>query len=217
MKNKILLGSVTVLSALVFAACGNSTKETKETTTVQTTEAVKETTTQATTQATTTTGASSEEKEISLNDTQRVGRDDAGYVNVPKDWVAYQDKNTGSQFQFSSPDRYNVLSMNAYSKDSVKLKDGEKFGAELLANRLYGNWENNKQVKQVQGVKTKFAGEQAFLVKVVFTDGKYMYEWVFQKGEKVYDVALEGTADTINTLRPVFEQSFGLDPNTPGK
>ena len=44
-----------------------------------------------------------------------------------------------------------------------------------------------------------------------------MYEWVFQKGEKVYDVALEGTADTINTLRPVFEQSFGLDPNTPGK
>ena len=32
MKNKILLGSVTVLSALVFAACGNSTKETKETT-----------------------------------------------------------------------------------------------------------------------------------------------------------------------------------------
>ena len=80
MKNKILLGSVTVLSALVFAACGNSTKETKETTTVQTTEAVKETTTQAPT----TTGASSEEKEISLNDTQRVGRDDAGYVNVPK-------------------------------------------------------------------------------------------------------------------------------------
>ena len=32
MKNKTLLGSVTVLSALVFAACGNSTKETKETT-----------------------------------------------------------------------------------------------------------------------------------------------------------------------------------------
>ena len=107
--------------------------------------------------------------------------------------------------------------MNAYTKDSVKLKDDEKFGAELLATRLYHNCENNKQVKQVEGVKAKFAGEQAFLVKVVFTDGKYMYEWVFQKGEKVYAVALEGTADTINTLRPFFEQSFGLDPKTPGK
>ena len=218
MKNKILLSSVTLLSALLVAACGNGEKKAIDTVATPTTEVAKETTaTPTTTAPTTTAGASSTTKEVSLSDTQRVGREASGYVNVPKDWVAYQDKNTGSQFQFSSPDKYNILSMNAYTKDSVKLKDDEKFGAELLANRLYNNWENNKQVKQLQGVKAKFAGEQAFLVKVVFTDGKYMYEWVFQKGEKVYAVALEGTADTINTLRPFFEQSFGLDPNTPGK
>ena len=215
MKNKILLTSVTLLSALMVAACGNGEKKTAETAAAPTTEVT--TATPTTTAPTTTASASSTEKKVSFEDTQRVGREESGYINVPKDWVAYQDKNTGSQFQFSSPDKYNVLSMKAYTKDAIKVKDDEKFGAELLANRLYNNWENNKQVKQVQGVKTKFAGEQAFLVKVVFTDGKYMYEWVFQKGEKVYDVALEGTADTINTLRPFFEQSFGLDPNTPGK
>ena len=218
MKNKILLCSVTLLSALMVAACGNGEKKTAETAAAPTTEVAKETTAAPTkTAPTTTAGASSTEKKVSFEDTQRVGREEYGYINVPKDWAAYQDKNTGTQFQFSSPDKYNVLSMKAYTKDAIKVKDDEKFGAELLANRLYNNWENNKQVKQVQGVKTKFAGEQAFLVKVVFTDGKYMYEWVFQKGEKVYDVALEGTADTINTLRPFFEQSFGLDPNTPGK
>ena len=220
MKNKILLGSVTLLSALMVAACGNGEKKTAEPAAAPTTEvttAAPTTTTQTTTAKTTTPGTSSETKKVSLEDTQRVGREESGYINVPKDWATYQDKHTGSQFQFSSPDKYNILSMNAYTKDSVKLKDDEKFGAELLANRLYNNWENNKQVKQLQGVKAKFAGEQAFLVKVVFTDGKYMYEWVFQKGEKVYAVALEGTADTINTLRPFFEQSFGLDPNTPGK
>ena len=54
-----------------------------------------------------------------------------------------------------------------------------------LPTGLYNNWENNKQVKQLQGVKAKFAGEQAFLVKVVFTDGKYMYEWVFQKVKSI--------------------------------
>ena len=107
--------------------------------------------------------------------------------------------------------------MNAYTKDDIKLKDGEKFGAELLANRLYDTWEKHKQQTSIQGVRADFAGEKAFLIKVSFSDGKYMYEWVFQKGEKVYDVALEGTADTINTLRPVLEQSFGLDPKTPGK
>ena len=215
MKNKILLCSVTLLSALMVAACGNGEKKTAETAAAPTTEAT--TAAPTTTAPTTAAGASSTEKKVSFEDTQRVGREEYGYINVPKDWVAYQDKNTGTQFQFSSPDKYNVLSMKAYTKDAIKVKDDEKFGAELLANRLYNNWENNKQVKQVQGVKTKFAGEQAFLVKVVFTDGKYMYEWIFQKGEKVYDVALEGTADTINTLRPFFEQSFGLDPNTPGQ
>ena len=215
MKNKIVLSSVTLLSALMVAACGNGEKKTAETAAAPTTEAT--TTAPTTTAPTTAAGASSTEKKVSFEDTQRVGREEYGYINVPKDWVAYQDKNTGTQFQFSSPDKYNVLSMKAYTKDAIKVKDDEKFGAELLANRLYNNWENNKQVKQVQGVKTKFAGEQAFLVKVVFTDGKYMYEWIFQKGEKVYDVALEGTADTINTLRPFFEQSFGLDPKTPGQ
>ena len=215
MKNKILLSSVTLLSALMVAACGNGKKKTAETAAAPTTEVT--TVAPTTTAPTTTASASSTEKKVSFEDTQRVGREESGYINVPKDWATYQDKHTGSQFQFSSPDKYNILSMNAYTKDSVKLKDDEKFGAELLANRLYNNWENNKQVKQLQGVKAKFAGEQAFLVKVVFTDGKYMYEWVFQKGEKVYAVALEGTADTINTLRPFFEQSFGLDPNTTGK
>ena len=215
MKNKILLGSVTLLSALMVAACGNGEKKTAETAAAPTTEVT--TATPTTTAPTTTASASSTEKKVSFEDTQRVGREESGYINVPKDWVAYQDKNTGSQFQFSSPDKYNVLSMKAYTKDAIKLKDGEKFGAELLANHVYDRWENNKEVKQIQGVKAKFAGEQAFLMKVVFTDGKYMYEWVFQKGEKVYDVALEGTADTINTLRPVLEQSFGLGPKTPGK
>ena len=218
MKNKILLGSVTLLSALTLSACGNGEKKTAETIAAPTTEVAKETTAAPTTTApTTTAGASSTTKEISLSDTQRVGREASGYVNVPKDWVAYQDKNTGSQFQFSSPDKYNVLSMNAYTKDSVKLATGETFGAELIANRLYDHWQNDKQQTSLQGSRAKFAGEDSYLMKIAFSDGKYMYEWVVQKGEKVYAIAIEGTADTINSLRPILEQSFGLDPNTPGQ
>ena len=220
MKNKILLTSVTLLSALMVAACGNGEKKTAETAAAPTTEvttAAPTTAAPTTTAPTTTASASSTEKKVSFEDTQRVGREESGYINVPKDWATYQDKHTGSQFQFSSPDKYNILSMNAYTKDDIKLKDGEKFGAELLANRLYDTWEKHKQQTSIQGVRADFAGEKAFLIKVSFSDGKYMYEWVFQKGEKVYDVALEGTADTINTLRPVLEQSFGLDPKTPGK
>ena len=210
MKNKSVLGSVTLLSALIVAACGTGEKKALETTVALTTEAT-------TTAPTTTTIASSETKEVSLADTQRVGREDVGYFNVPKDWVAYKDPNGGPQFQYASKDSYNMITINGYDKDQLHVNAGETFGAELLANRLYDGWQYNPKVEKTQKEKTKFAGEDAFLIKIQLKDGKYLFQWVFQRGEKVYDVLLEGTENTVATLRPVLEQTWGLDSKTPGQ
>ena len=210
MKNKIVLGSVTLLSALVLAACGNEEKKAPETTVAPTTEAT-------TTAPTTTTIAPSETKEVSLADTQRVGREDVGYFNVPKDWAAYKDPNGGPQFQYASKDSYNMITINGYGKDQLHVNAGETFGAELLANRLYEGWQYNPKVEKTQKEKTKFAAEDAFLIKIQLKDGKYLFQWVFQRGEKVYDVLLEGTEDTVVTIRPILEQSWGLDSKTPGQ
>ena len=142
MKNKILLSSVTLLSALMVAACGNGEKKTAEHAAAPTTEVAKETTAAPTTTAPTTTaktttpGTSSETKKVSLEDTQRVGKDNIGYVNVPKDWVVFKASNNPDNFYYSSPDQYNIMYLESYSKDKVKLNDGETFGAELIANRL---------------------------------------------------------------------------------
>ena len=209
MKNKILLTSVTILSALIVAACGNDKKNAPETTTAPTTE--------VTTTTLTTTAGTSETKEVSLADTQRVGRGDVGYFNVPKDWVAYKDPNGGPQFQYASKDSYNMITINGYGKDQLHVNAGETFGAELLANRLYDGWQYNPKVEKTQKEKTKFAGEDAFLIKIQLKDGKYLFQWVFQRGEKVYDVLLEGTEDTVATLKPILEQSWGLDSKTPGQ
>ena len=210
MKNKILLGSLTFLSALVVAACGNGEKKAPETTVAPTTEAT-------TTVTTTTTAGTAETKEVSLADTQRVEREDVGYFNVPKDWVAYKDPNGGPQFQYASKDPYNMITINGYGKDQLTVNAGETFGAELLANRLYEGWQYNPKVDKTQKEKTKFAGEDAFLIKIQLKDGKYLFQWVFQRGEKVYDVLLEGTENTVATLRSILEQSWGLDSKTPGQ
>ena len=82
MKNKILLSSVTLLSALMVAACGNGEKKTAETAAAPTTEVT--TAAPTTTAPTTTAGASSTEKKVSFEDTQRVGREEYGYINVLK-------------------------------------------------------------------------------------------------------------------------------------
>ena len=214
MKNKILLTSVTILSALIVAACGNDKKNAPETTTAPTTEV---TTTVTTTTTPTTTAGTSETKEVSLADTQRVGRGDVGYFNVPKDWVAYKDPNGGPQFQYASKDSYNMITINGYGKDQLHVNAGETFGAELLANRLYEGWQYNPKVEKTQKEKTKFAGEDAFLINIQLKDGKYLFQWVFQRGEKVYDVLLEGTENTVATLGPILEQTWGLDSKTPGQ
>lgn len=214
MKNKIVLGSVTLLSTLVLAACGNDKKKAPETTAAPTTEV---TTTVTTTTTPTTTAGTTETKEVSLADTQRVGRGDVGYFNVPKDWVEYKDPNGGPQFQYATKDPYNMITINGYGKYQLTVNAGETFGAELLANRLYEGWQYNPKVEKTQKEKTEFAGEDASLIKIQLKDGKYLFQWVFQRGEKVYDVLLEGTENTVGTVRPILEQSWGLDPKTPGQ
>ena len=217
MKNKILLGSVTLLSALMIAACGNGEKKATETTAAPTTEVT--TATPTTTAPTTTAGASSETKEVSLADTKRIGREDTGYVNVPKDWVEFKEieGNNPHQYQYSALDGYNVVTLSSYSKDQVKLGNKDTWGAELVANSLYTRYENNSAIDKIQGAKSKVVGMDAFVIQSLTKDGKYFFTWIFQKGDKVYTVAFDGDKSTLQKMIDLIEQSWGLDPNTPGK
>ena len=217
MKNKILLGSVTVLSALLVAACGNGEKKATETTAAPTTEATTTTAAPTTTAPTTTAGASSETKEVSLTDTQRIGREDTGYVNVPKDWVEFKSTNGGPQYQYSALDGYNIVTLNVHTKEQVKPGDGETYGAELVANRLYATYQKNPSIEKIQGAKTKVSGMDAFLIQILTKDGKYFFTWVFQKDDKVYATSFEGNKETLLKMFDLIEQTWGLDPKTPGK
>ena len=216
MKKKILLGSVTLLSALMVAACGNGEKKATETTTAPTTEVT--TAAPTTTAPTTTAGASSETKEVSLADTKRIGREDTGYVNVPKDWVEFKEiqGNNPQQYQYTA-DGYNVVTLTGYSKDQVKLGKNDTWGAELVANRLYTTYENNSEIAKIQGTKSKVIGIDAFVIQSLTKDGKYFFTWIFPKGDKVYTVAFDGDKNTLQKMIDLIEQSWGLDPNTPGK
>ena len=216
MKNKILFGSVTLLSALMVAACGNGEKKATETAAAPTTEVT--TAAPTTTAPTTTAGASSEKKEVSLADTKRIGREDTGYVNVPKDWVEFKEiqGNNPQQYQYTA-DGYNVVTLTGYSKDQVKLGKNDTWGAELVANRLYTTYENNSEIAKIQGTKSKVIGIDAFVIQSLTKDGKYFFTWIFPKGDKVYTVAFDGDKNTLQKMIDLIEQSWGLDPNTPGK
>ena len=215
MKNKILLGSVTLLSALMVAACGNGEKKATETTAAPTTEAT--TAAPTTTAPTTTASASSETAEVSLEDTQRIGREDTGYVNVPKDWVEFKAANGGDQYQYAALDGYNIVTLNVFTKDKYQPVEGETWGAEMIANRLYGTYQKNPSIEKIQGAKRKVVGMDAFLVQILTKAGKYFFTWVFQKDDKVYSTSFEGNKETLLKMFDLIEQTWGLDPKNPGK
>lgn len=208
MKNKILLGSVTLLSALMIAACGNKDQKAAETTAAPTTEAVTEATT---------TANSSDSTKVSLENTERVGREDTGYVNVPKGWINFKDVNGGPQFQYAAPDAYNIVTLNGYTKDQAQPGEGETFGAKMVANRLYSSYQADSDVDKIQGAKRTVSGMEAYLLQIRFKNGKYFFIWVFQKGDKVYSASFEGNKETLLTMIDLIEQTWGLDPNTPGQ
>ena len=204
MKSKIIFSSVTLLSALILAACGNGEKKATETTAASTTKA-----------QTTTPGSSSGSKEISLADTQRIGRDDVGYVNVPKDWKR-RTKHI-KLIEYDSKDENTIVILQSFAKSDVHPQDQHAFGVKLIATHYYNTLKKEEGVANIDGEWSMVGGEKAYVLKSHKKDGGYLFDWIFQKGEKVYVIVLEGTEEDIKTFRPVLEQSWGLDPNTPGK
>ena len=208
MKSKILFGFMTLLSAFILAACGNGDKKTNETTAEPTTEVT-------TTAPTTTGGTSSETKAVSYANTQRIGNDNIGYVNVPKDWI--RSTKNEKLFEYDSKDENSVVILQSFAKSDLHPKDQQAFGVKLFATFYYNTLKEEEGVANIDGEWSMVGGEKAYVLKSHKKDGGYIFDWFFQKGEKVYIIVLEGTEEDIKAFRPMLEQSWGLDPNTPGK
>ena len=208
MKSKFLLGPMTLLSAFILAACGNGEKKTNETTAEPTTEVT-------TTAPITNGGTSSETKAVSYADTQRIGNDNIGYVNVPKDWI--RSTKNEKLFEYDSKDENSVVILQSFAKSDLHPKDQQAFGVKLFATFYYNTLKEEEGVANIDGEWSMVGGEKAYVLKSHKKDGGYIFDWFFQKGEKVYIIVLEGTEEDIKVFRPMLEQSWGLDPNTPGK
>ena len=214
MKNKILLGSFTLLSSFVLAACGNSTKTVQKTTTQSTTEVVTETATKTTAQADTNSTSTSHTLS-DIGEIQRVGSSEYGYVDIPKSWVPFKDPRGGNVIQYSDGTNINIITLTSIPRERANLKDGDTYNAELIANRIYYSWKKNENIEKLWGSKSWVSGNESYQVNLITKSGKILVTWIFQKDDTVYKVSLEGDRETLLLLIPYVESTWGLTDQSP--
>ena len=211
MKHKLLVTSLTILSACTLMACSHTTK--KDTATSSTKESSSKVGKQ--TSSSSSKDTSSTKKNTPSQSTKRIGNADYGYIDIPSKWIKFTDIYGGDSIQFTDGSAYNIVTMNGYTKEKANVGEGEVFNAELIANRIAYYWNDNKEVEKMWGATTTVSGNEALQLNIILKSGQYLITWVFQKDDKVYLMSFEGDKETLAQFIPYIEETWSLDEKGP--
>ena len=207
MKNKFLLASVTFLFVVSFSACTSPKKVSKKSSLdTSSTHVVKETTK----------SSSKVEKEISDSDkgdakTKRIGSADYGYLNIPSDWEMNDSIQVGDNIQYTDKNAFNIIVLNAATREKANVPEGVEFNAEMMAQRFETRWNDPKLVEKMTRSTTTVGGNESLKIHIFLKSGLQVAGWVFQKDDKVYLIVVEGFEKTITQFTPYVEETWSLD------
>ena len=207
MKRKLLVTSLTILSACTLMACSHTTqKDTAASSTKESSSKVEKQTSSSSSKDT-----SSTKKNTSSQETKRIGNADYGYIDIPSKWFKFTDIDGTEAVQYTDGSGYNIVTLNSFTREKAKVPSDIEFNAEFLAKKLAVMWQDNQDVDKMTGARTKVAGLDAYQLQIVMKSGQYLITWIFQKGEKVYTISFEGDAETLKTFIPYIEDTWSLD------
>ena len=207
MKRKLLVISLTILSACTLMACSHTTKkDAAASSTKESSSKVEKQTSSSSSK-----DASSTKKNTSSQETKRIGNADYGYIDIPSKWIKFTDIDGTEAVQYTDGSGYNIVTLNSFTKEKAKVPADIEFNAEFLAKKLAVMWQDNQDVDKMTGARTKVAGLDAYQLQIVMKSGQYLITWIFQKGEKVYTISFEGDAETLKTFIPYIEDTWRLD------
>ena len=207
MKRKLLVTSLTILSACTLMACSHTTqKDTAASSTKESSSKVEKQTSSSSSKNTSPT-----KKNTSSQETKRIGNADYGYIDIPSKWIKFTDIDGTEAVQYTDGSGYNIVTLNSFTREKAKVPSDIEFNAEFLAKKLAVMWQDNQDVDKMMGARTKVAGLDAYQLQIVMKSGQYLITWIFQKGEKVYTISFEGDAETLKTFIPYIEDTWSLD------
>ena len=207
MKHKLLVTSLTILSACTLMACSHTTK--KDTATSSTKESSSKVGKQ--TSSSSSKDTSSTKKNTPSQSTKRIGNADYGYIDIPSKWIKFTDIDGTEAVQYTDGSGYNIVTLDSFTREKAKVPADIEFNAEFLAKKLAVMWQDNQDVGKMTGARTKVVGLDAYQLQIGMKSGQYLITWIFQQGEKVYTISFEGDAETLKTFIPYIEDTWSLD------
>lgn len=143
--------------------------------------------------------------------TQRVGKAGIGFVDVPADWVLFQDAAGGSDLQYSDVTGTDIITMNQFDISALSAEEQAAFTAEDAAYSVWNNIEqrDGDSVMDIQGATVTLAGYDAYQVYASYTDGVFLCSWCLMDEQGIiYYVAAEGPSDTIMDTVAMIEATY---------
>lgn len=202
MKRSYLLGAILVLTSLTLMSCAKSgQKDDQSSSSTSSSAQVKKDSSDS----------SKKSKSKSNQETKRVGSPEFGYIDIPSKWVKFIDAEVDGLIQYTDGSAYNIVTMNAISKEEAEVGDGETFNAETIAQRVAYNWSQKDNIEKMWGSKSTVSGLEAFQINVILKSGQLANTWVFQKDDKVYILSIEGTKEILDDFIANMKDTWSLD------
>lgn len=101
---------------------------------------------------------------------QQVGDDDHGYIQVPADFVKYQDAGISDLVQMSDTSGKNLITVTRYAGINYN----------TLANSMRASMEQDENAENITGAKVAPNGYNALQVYCHYKDGYFLVSWAIQ-------------------------------------
>lgn len=145
-----------------------------------------------------------------LENTQRVGEEGKGFVDVPEDWVKFTDISPNTDFQYSDKYGVSIITMNKVDFSNIPQEQIDELTLDTITQTFMYSREsqysgdiesNDAYIIDVNGLKSH-------QIVTTFKDGTFLIQWIVEVDGEFYSILAEGLNASAGELITLVEKTY---------
>ena len=145
-------------------------------------------------------------------ETQHVGAEGIGFVDIPASWIEFHDAEGGDDLQWCDGTPYTIVTLNVIDLSDLDESQRSELTLEQAATNILSHMvDEGADQDSIGGAHLTLGGRDALQAYGRYADGSTLVFWLVpdDAGNSRY-VAAEGTDDTIMDAVGIVEDSYQL-------